>query len=249
MDEDPLDGASEHALVTLRILLLDEHQMLVEALAARLSTEPDLWVSGRNISACHGLVASARRTWPDVIVVEIAPLDAARRDLLEQLRRRVPDAHLVVLTATADPALALEAARLGAEGWVSKEATAQELVAVIRAAGRGRAWYPPEQFGAVLAGLREDARRAQARGPLDALTGREHDVLAAMVDGQSVATIAERLRVSANTVRTHVSSIYDKLAVHSRLEAVVVARAAGLGSGGLGGGGLRSGTRPVPVPS
>lgn len=213
--------------MTLRILLLDEHRMLTEALAARLAG-PDLVVDTRHPGGAQTVVAHARRARPDVVVLEIVPLDDDRRELLLGLRRRVPDAHVVALTADVDPETAAEAARLGVEGWISKEAGVDDLAAMVRAAADGHAWYPPEQLAAALDRLRAEAGRRRAGDPLGVLTDREREILAAMTAGESTTTLADRLHVSAHTVRTHVGSIYQKLGVHSRLEAVAAARAAGL---------------------
>lgn len=217
--------------VTLRILLLDDHQMLVEALATRLGAEPDMVVATRGPAGVDAVVAYAVRVRPDVVVVEVLPLDEDRRELLLQLRRRLPDTHVIVLSADEDSRTAGEVAPLGVEGWVSKEADVGELVAMIRAAARGRGWFPPEQLAAVLDRLRTDAQRARRReGPLDRLTDREREILAAMARGDATATLARRLRLSANTVRSHVGNIYAKLGVHNRLEAVALARSEGLAS-------------------
>jgi two-component system nitrate/nitrite response regulator NarL len=225
MHEDPRGGGGEHDGVTLRILILDDHRLLVEALAARLGTEPDLLVAARAPGGIDTVVGYAARTRPDVVVMEVAPFDEERRELLLRLGRRLPAAHVVALTAADDTETAAEVVRLGVEGWVSKEAAVEDLVAMVRAAARGRGWFPPRQLGAVMERLRAEARReGGGEGPLDALTDREREILTAMVDGHATTAVARALHVSANTVRTHVSSIYEKLGVHSRLEAVALAR-------------------------
>ncbi len=217
--------------VTLRILLVDEHQMLVEALATRLGAEPDLIVDSRAPAGVETVVAHAVRARPDVVVLEVSPLDDDRRELILQLHHRLPAAHIVVLSADEDGRVAGEVAPLGVEGWISKEADVEELASMIRAAAQGRGWFPPEQLAAVLDRLRADARRSRHRaGPLDRLTDREREILAAMIRGESTVTLARRMRVSPNTVRSHVGNLYAKLGVHSRLEAVALARSAGLAS-------------------
>ncbi|MGH3475479.1 MAG: helix-turn-helix domain-containing protein, partial [Nocardioidaceae bacterium] len=100
---------------------------------------------------------------------------------------------------------------------------------VLRAVPLGHAFYPPRQLGVVLRELLDDARRARDYSArLDVLSDREHEVLLRIVDGKPVSQIAAESVVSTNTVRTHVRSILTKLGVRSRLEAVSVARAAGL---------------------
>lgn len=212
-----------------RVFLVDDHLMLTEALAARLSRADDLWVAGRGVIGDPGLIESVRRCRPDVITIEVAGLGSATEEVLRDLAAAGPAARIVVLTSEQDTARAIQAARVGVAAWVPKECGADELLAILRGVCRGQAWYPPELLGPVLQELRADVRRARNRtGPLDALSPRERDVLSSMLAGRHGKQIAEHLAISTDTVRTHTRSILAKLGVHSRLEAVRVARAAGL---------------------
>jgi NarL family two-component system response regulator LiaR len=220
----PLDTV--RGVLPIRVLLVDDQQMLIEALAARLSATPDIVVVGHCTTRDphpDGLVTVAR---PDVITLEVAQAgDAAA--LLTMFRAAWPPARFVVLTASRDPDQAVEAARAGADGWVSKESSIDTLAHALHCAARGHACFPPEQLGRVLGELRADVGRAQRReGPLKVLTSRERDVLMRFAQGRGPAEIADELWVSAHTVRTHTNKIFAKLGVHSRLEAVAVARAA-----------------------
>ncbi|MGH3822502.1 MAG: LuxR C-terminal-related transcriptional regulator [Pseudonocardiaceae bacterium] len=220
----PLDTV--RGVLPIRVLLVGDQQMLIEALAARLSATPEIVVVGHCTTRDphpEGLATVAR---PDVITVEVAQAgDAAA--LLTMFRTAWPPARFVVLTASPDPDQAVEAARAGADGWVSKESSMDTLAHALRCAARGHACFPPEQLGRVLGELRADVRRAQRReGPLEVLTPRERDVLVRFAQGCGPAEIADELGVSAHTVRTHTNKIFAKLGVHSRLEAVAVARAA-----------------------
>ncbi|MGH3897241.1 MAG: response regulator transcription factor [Pseudonocardiaceae bacterium] len=101
------------------------------------------------------------------------------------------------------------------------------MTGAMRCANRGHACFPPEQLGRILRKLRADVGRAQRRdGSLDILTCRERAVLMCLVEGRRKAKIADELGLSVNTVRTHTNKIFAKLGVHSRLEAVSVARSA-----------------------
>jgi NarL family two-component system response regulator LiaR len=213
----------------VRVMLVDDHQMLTEALAARLSATHDIVVAGHcamrdphpETPRPEALATVAR---PDVITIEVA----VARDvapLLTLFRAAWPPAQFVVLTANRDPEQAVEAARAGALGWVSKESSIDTLTHALRCAGRGDAHFTAEQLGPVLQELRADVGRAQRRdGPLEVLTCRERAVLRCLADGRSRAEIADELGLSANTVRTHTNKIFAKLGVHSQLEAVTVAR-------------------------
>ncbi|MGH3776579.1 MAG: LuxR C-terminal-related transcriptional regulator [Pseudonocardiaceae bacterium] len=213
----------------LRVLLIDSHAMLTDALTVQLSTADDLWVVGSCIPDDPRLTDIVRTVRPDVITTDIGTAAAATGGMVRELRAAWPPAHLVVLTGSHDTAHAVAAARAGAAAWVSKECSLDHLLAVLRAVPLGHAFYPPRQLGVVLRELLDDARRARDYSArLDVLSDREHEVLLRMVDGKPVSQIAAESVVSTNTVRTHVRSILTKLGVRSRLEAVSVARAAGL---------------------
>ena len=210
----------------VRVLLVDDQQMLLEALAAKLSTEPDIVVVGHCTMGDPDPGGLAAVLCPDVITIEVAQARDATA-LLAMFRAAWPPARFVVLTASRDPDQAVEAARAGADGWVSKESSIDVLTHALRCASQGQACFPPEQLGRVLEELRADVGRAQRRdGPLEVLTPRERDVLMCFARGRGAADIAAELGVSAHTVRTHTNKIFAKLGVHSRLEAVAIAREA-----------------------
>lgn len=212
-----------------RLLLVDDYRMVTEALASRLSTAPDLWVAGCCSTDDPQLPEVVRWLRPDVILIEVEPLGFAVGEVLTRLKAAWPSAHVVVVSGDHDVAHAVDAARAGADAWVSKEQGADDLETVLRGVCQGHSWFPPEMLGEILRELREDVRKAKEAGdPLDVLSPRERDVLASMAEGKRGRQIAEELLISTDTVRTHTRSIFNKLDVHSRLEAVRVARAAGL---------------------
>lgn len=230
-----------------RLLLVDHYRMVTEALAARLSAVPDMWVAGcyrADDPQLPEIVASLR---PDVILIDVTPLRRAVGEAVMRLLAAWPPARVVVISGDLDVSHAVAAARAGAVAWVSNDQGADELEIVLRGVCRGEAWFPPEMLGEILRELRDDVRRAREdNDPLDVLSPRERDVLASMAEGRRGRQIAEDLMISTDTVRTHTRSIFSKLDVHSRLEAVRVARAAGLGP--RGNPGTSSGvTEPVPL--
>lgn len=213
----------------VRVLLIDDHQMFTDVLAARLSAAADIWVVGSATTDDPRLAELIPALRPDVIITEIVPGAAQTGRLLLTIGAAQPGAHLVVLTGSRDNAQAVAAARAGAAAWVPKVSSVEQLLGVLRAVRHGHACYPPRQLGAVLRELRDDVRRARDHSErLTVLSHREREVLLGMIDGKPVSEIAVESLVSPNTVRTHVRSILAKLGVHSRLEAVRVARSAGL---------------------
>ncbi|MGH3671903.1 MAG: response regulator transcription factor, partial [Pseudonocardiaceae bacterium] len=163
------------------------------------------------------------------ISTEIGPVAVATGGMVRKLSAAWPPAQLVILTGSHDTAHAVAAARAGAAAWVSKESSLAHLLEVLRGVPLGHAFYPPQQLGVVLRELRADVQHARdCSARLDVLSNREREVLLRMVDGTPMSQIAIESVVSTSTVRTHVRSILTKLGVRSRLEAVSVARAAGL---------------------
>lgn len=218
-----------------RLLLIDDHLMVTEALASRLSVSMDLWVAGRCTTDDPNLIDIIRGVRPDVITIEVAPLGDAVGEMLRKVADARPQARVIVLSSDHDVQHAVEAVRAGAAAWLAKEQGAAELESVLRGVIRGESWFPPHMLGEILRELREDAQRARmADDALGVLSKREREVLLAMMDGKHGRQIAIDLEISVDTVRTHIRNIFTKLEVHSRLEAVGVARAAGLEPAGAG---------------
>lgn len=228
----------------LRLVLVDDYRMVTEALASRLSAAPDLWVAGCSQTDDPRLPEIIRWLRPDIVLIDVEPLGFAAGEVLGRIRAAWPAARLIVVTADSDVSHAIEAARAGADAWVSKGQGADQLEIVLRGVARGYSWFPPEMLGDILRALRDDVRHAQQSGSLlDTLSPRELDVLTSMAKGKRARQIAAELMISADTVRTHTRSIFGKLEVHSRIEAVSVAWAAGLRPAeppGLAGAGPRS---------
>ncbi|HZC41386.1 MAG TPA: response regulator transcription factor [Streptosporangiaceae bacterium] len=213
----------------LRLLLIDDHLMVTEALASRLSSAMDLWVAGRCTTTDPSLLDIVQGVRPDVITIEVEPLGSAVGETLRAIMAARPEAKLVVLSSDHDLSHAIEAARIGVHAWVAKEQGAAELETVLRGVYEGKSWWPPDMLGEIMRELRADIRRAREDGDaLDMLSPRERDVLIGMMAGKRGRQIAQDLMISTDTVRTHTRNIFAKLDVHSRLEAVRVARAAGL---------------------
>jgi two-component system, NarL family, response regulator LiaR len=213
----------------LRLVLVDDYRMVTEALASRLSSAPDLWVAGCCQTDDPRLPEVVRWLRPDIVLIDVEPLGIAIAEVLGRIKAAWPAVRVIVVSADGDAAHAVEAARAGADAWVSKSQGADQLETVLRGVARGQAWFPPEMLGEVIRGLRDDVQAArESSNLLDTLSPRELDVLTSMAKGKRARQIAAELMISADTVRTHTRSIFGKLEVHSRIEAVSVAWAAGL---------------------
>jgi two-component system, NarL family, response regulator LiaR len=230
-----------------RLVLVDDYRMVTEALASRLSAAPDFWVAGCCQTDDPRLPEVVRWLRPDIVLIDVEPLGIAIGEVLGRIRAAWPGARIVVVSADEDAGHAVEAVRAGADAWVSKSQGADQLETVLRGVARGYSWYPPEMLGEVIRGLRDDIRAArESSNLLDTLSPRELDVLTSMAKGKRARQIAAELMISADTVRTHTRSIFGKLEVHSRIEAVSVAWAAGLRPEEAQAGGDRSAPGPGP---
>lgn len=216
----------------LRVMVADDHRVFVDALQARLDNEPDVVVVGTSYSAA-GANAMARSLRPDVLLLDARFADGDGLDIAARLNHDLPGTRIVMVTAHDDTATASDAVRAGVSGFLSKDASGAELLQAIRAAAEGHAWIQPRILRAVLDDLAFRAPRLTAEQEKVArLTERELEVLRLMVDGMDRASIARRLYLSTNTVRTHVRNLFAKLEVNSSLEAVALAMRAGLGPTG-----------------
>lgn len=210
----------------IRVLVVDDQPLFAEALSAWLSREPDVQVvaAAQTVAAARDLLAG---TPVDVVLVDLDLGDESGIDLLDHVRDHHPGARPVVLTASTSPDALADAVRRGAASWLPKTADGGTLTRVVRGVLRGECWIPPELLGGLLRTLTE----RPGAGWADRLTVRERQILQCLVDGLTRDEIADRLFLSANTVRTHTQNLLAKLSVHSVLEAVAL--------------GLRHGMRPA----
>ncbi|HLV75253.1 LuxR family two component transcriptional regulator [Actinomadura hallensis] len=212
----------------IRVLIVDDHALFAEALAARLGREPDLVILPIAPDARRALALTATER-PHVLVLDLTLGAENGLEVLDRVRKAHPDVRVVVLTAMSDLDAMVQAVRRGAVGWLEKTESADLVARVIRSAARRGGWIPPDVLGEVLRRLLSgDAEPTAGARLLAGLTPREREVLQCMVDGLGRAEIAERLGLSANTVRTHTQNLLSKLDMHSALEAITLAMRAGM---------------------
>jgi DNA-binding NarL/FixJ family response regulator len=211
----------------IRVLIVDDHTLFGEALAARLSREPDLVILpiAPDVRRALALVTTER---PHVLALDLMLGAESGLDVLDHVRDKYPEIRVVLLTAVSDIESMVLAVRRGAVGWLPKTESADLVARVIRSAARGGGWIPPEVLGEVLRRLVAGDPPSSGSQLLADLTPREREVLQCMVDGFNRSEIAGRLALSANTVRTHTQNLLAKLDLHSALEAITLAMRAGM---------------------
>jgi NarL family two-component system response regulator LiaR len=206
-------------MASIRLLIVEDHAVVRQSLRFVLDQEPDIEVVGEAATAAVALsLAAAAR--PDVVLLDLFLPDEDGTAVLRRLREAYPDLAVVVLTSAPDDAHLIAALHAGAASYLEKTAGISEVVATVRAAAAGQSALPPGVTARLLHAMRE---RERAGEPLSRLTPRELDVLAAIAKGQSNRDIARVLRISEETVKTHVSSILAKLGLADRTQAAIYA--------------------------
>jgi DNA-binding NarL/FixJ family response regulator len=208
----------------IHVLIIDQQLTFRDALAARLRIEPDLVVVAGTEST-----ESARRALvgrpTDVILLDAELPAGTAVAFCAEMTRRVPAPRVVMLSAASEAQRIVDAVRACAVGWVRKDESIDHLLRVIRGVVRGETWVPSSELGDVLRLLIADQDERRGGDELLAtLTHREQDVLFHLVEGAGRKEVAERLQLSANTVRTHLQNLMTKLGVHSTLEVVALTR-------------------------
>jgi two-component system, NarL family, response regulator LiaR len=209
----------------IRLLIVDDHAVVREGLRAFLALQDGIEVVGEAADGDEAL-AAAERTRPDVVLMDLV---MPRRDGVEamrELRRRAPEARVIVLTSYLDDERLLPALRAGASGYLLKTVAPDELARAVRAAAAGEAMIDPTVAARVLSAL---SGLAEPGDETD-LTPRELDVLRLLGRGYANKRIALELGITEKTVKTHVSHLLAKLGVADRTQAALYAARIGLRS-------------------
>lgn len=212
----------------IRVLVVDDHQLFREGLAALLAAAAETEVvgeAGTGVEAIQQAAAEPEVVLMDIQMPDMNGIEATRRILAER-----PDAGVIMLTMLEDDDSLFAAMCAGARGYILKGADKREVLAAIQAVAAGQALFGPAIAGRLTALFQRGRPGNAAVTPFPDLTEREREVLALIAGGYSNNDIAARLTISGKTVSNHVSSIFNKLQVIDRAQAIVKARDAGLGS-------------------
>ncbi len=205
----------------IRVLFVEDHQLLADALSAMLAREPDIDVVG-----VAGTVADAKamaRERLDVVLMDYRLPDGTGAEATRAIKARWPACRVVMVTALTDDETVLESIQAGADGYLTKDRAADDVVQAVRAAHAGETLLPRTVIVEIARRVAAARERGDERKVVEPLTPRELEVLRALTEGLSTPDICERLFIAPNTLRTHVQNIMGKLRVHSKLEAVAFA--------------------------
>jgi DNA-binding NarL/FixJ family response regulator len=211
--------------VTITVVVADDHAVVREGLRALLSAVDGYELLGTAATGPDA-VREATVLRPDVLVLDLGMPGLNGIEVARRVTRAAPEVNILMLTMFDDDDSVLAAIRAGALGYVLKGANVDEVIRAIASVAAGEAIFGP--------GLARRALRLlsaePAEPPFTQLTPREREVLQLIAEGLANPTIATRLGLSPNTISNHISSIFAKLQVETRAEAIVRARSAGLGS-------------------
>ena len=195
----------------IKILIVDDHAIVRMGLSSTLETHPDLSVVGEADDGKSALKKAAELS-PDVVLMDLMMPGMDGAEASAELHRRFPDMKILILTTYGSAHGIASALNAGAAGAVLKNIECSELADAIRAVSAGQSVISPE--------IRKSLKSSP---PVEELTERQKQILAAMINGHTDADIAKNLNLSANSVRDHVTAIFNKLGASNRAEAVAIA--------------------------
>ena len=202
--------------MTIKIMLVDDHAVVRSGLSKFLKVHKDLQLVGEASDGEEAIqLASLHK--PDVILMDLMMPGVDGVAATRSIHKQHPEIKIIALTSFSDPNMVQGALQAGAIGYLQKNVTAADLANAIRSAHVGRMTLSPEAAQALASSA------AQPQIPGNQLTDRERDVLRCMVSGRNNQEIADELVISLGTVKFHVSNIFQKLGVDSRVEAVKLA--------------------------
>lgn len=204
-----------------RVLIVEDHQVVAEGLAALINHQADMKVVGQ-VGTVADCATQAVELNLDIVLLDFRLPDGTGADCATQIRDLRPQARMIFLTREDSEAARFAAVQAGASAFIHKSQAAAEVVAAIRDVARGKMLITPRTIATLL------AKRRAIDTQMQRLTVREKEVLRLMAAGEPSRAIAAHLGISYTTVRTHIRSLGQKLGVHSKLEAIVKARELGL---------------------
>jgi two-component system, NarL family, nitrate/nitrite response regulator NarL len=213
---------------SLRVLVVESRPLLASALAGILDSEPDLALCGLTRGGAEAVAYAARDT-ADVIVINFDLSDMSGPTAAGMIHDQIPQATIVFYSADESETALLDAIDAGAIAYLTKSATADQLLEAIRRAALGEVLIPVTIFARALARQRaaqadaEDHKRHAA-----IFTSRELEVLSLLGEGLDTATMSKRLGIASHTIEWHVRHVIEKLEVHSKLQAVIAGARLGL---------------------
>ncbi|WP_275415465.1 response regulator, partial [Planobispora longispora] len=199
----------------IRVVLVDDHEVVRRGVAALLDSEDDIEVVGEAGTA-ESAVARIIALQPDVAVLDVRLPDGNGVDVCREVRSALPGLACLMLTSFADDDALFDAVMAGASGYVLKQIHGSDLVGAVRTVASGQSLLDPQTTAAMLARLREQESR---KDPLAALSAQERQILELIGEGMTNRQIGERMFLAEKTVKNYVSNLLGKLDMQRRTQA------------------------------
>ena len=207
----------------IRVVFVDDHEMVRIGVSAYLSAQPDIEVVGEAADGKMG-VQLALELRPDIILMDLVMKEMDGIEATRQIIEKWPEAKVIIVTSFLDDEKVYPALEAGATSYMLKTSKADEIANAVRATYHGQSVLEPEVTGKMMVKMRQK----QQHLPHEELTSREMEILMLMAEGKTNQEIADELFIALKTVKTHVSNILSKLQVVDRTEAALRAKQAGL---------------------
>jgi len=207
--------------VSLRILLVDDHEVVRVGIGALIDRQPGMEVVGE-AATVREAVNQAGQLAPDVVVMDVRLPGGSGLDACQQIKAQRPETRVIILTSYPDDEVLFDAIANGADGYVLKKIGSDDLIRALERVGRGENLLDPSLTAQVFAKMRQ-VRREERAHAFAGLTAQEMQVLARIAEGETNREIGEALHLSEKTVRNYVSAILNKLSLASRAQAAAYA--------------------------
>ena len=201
----------------LKVMLVDDHEVVRDGIRAMLASEDDIVVAGE-AGTVRDAIDEAARTKPDVVVMDVRLADGSGIEATREIRANHPATSVLMLTSFADDEALFASIMAGASGYVLKQVRSGDLVRAIRSVGAGQSLLDPSVTTAVLERLRK-GKHLMKDERLARLSPQEERILSLIADGKTNREVGEELQLAEKTVKNYVSSILSKLEVARRAEA------------------------------
>ncbi len=211
----------------LRIVLAEDHTILREGLRALLSADPAFEIIGEAPDGREA-VRCVEKLEPDLLLMDLSMPRMSGMDAIREIKKRYPDIKIIALTVHKTEEYLLATLQAGADGYVLKDATHDELVLAIKNVMGGKSYLSPGVSEKVIEGYLEGKESNRARSPWETLSQREREVLKLIAEGYKNKEIAEDLCISLKTVEKHRANLMKKLDLHNAAALTVYAMQKGL---------------------
>jgi len=210
-----------------RVIVVDDHTLIRQGIVGLLDRQADIEVVGEAGTGRDG-IELVERLQPDVVLMDVAMPGVSGLDATRELKSRLPDLPVIMLTIHDREDYIFEALRAGAIGYVLKGADVQDLLAAVRGARRGEVFLQPHAIKSLVADFLRRAAAGEDRASMDGLSDREREILRLIAQGKTTPEIAAALGLSPHTVGSHRERIMAKLDLHSKTALVKYAISRGV---------------------